>query len=134
MSVQDAFKTALDGAQRVEQLPASDRAMAQATTAMFDFCVDFIRTHGNEAIRDLGSRLWLTVNQRVVQVAIWSGVQTVHFTVVQNAGVLQALILLPGEWLKRVERECVNELGAIVFAGSQAVDYIQPWQARGKVC
>lgn len=123
MSFAAVFKAALDGAVRVEQLTGDEKAQALAMTRMFDACVAFLSAQSNEVLQALGDRLWSTIHQRVVQVAIWPAVATVTFTVVRQRGVLQGMILLPSDWIERVEKDCVNELGAVVFVGSQAVAY-----------
>lgn len=77
----------------------------------------------NHRINRLMSVVWHLIGNRVTPVAIGPDVPSVSFTVVQQQEVLKAIIFMPRQWTSMVELSPSNELGALVYVGSQAVDF-----------
>lgn len=92
--------------------------------ALFTGGVDFLRSiFPNPVIRRLASVLWETVGQKITPVAWGPPVRSLSFMVTGPKSAPQAMIIAPQTWADMVSQDPIMQLGALVFVGSQAVDY-----------
>jgi hypothetical protein len=91
---------------------------------LFTGSVDFLRgTFPNQPIRRLTSVMWEVVGHKIVPVGYGMGVPSLTFAVDGSVEAPRAVILSPKNWHEMVRQDPVTQLGAVVFVGSQAVDY-----------
>jgi hypothetical protein len=101
-----------------------DKQKMRLMSDTFTAAVDFLRSQfPNDSIRALMAMVWDLVGHRVAPVVFGPDVPTLSFAAVQRGDVESAVIIMPHQWLERVKVDVVNETGAIVFVGSQAVDF-----------
>ncbi len=97
---------------------------AKECEALFTRGVDFLRSEfPNPVIRRLASVIWETVGQKVTPVAWGIDVKVLSFVMMGPRSAPQGLIIPPLGWAKMMGQDPIMQLGALVFAGSQAVDY-----------
>lgn len=111
-----------------EELPETDPQFAELKRKghLFTVCVDLLRAHANvpsPRLNQLMGLTWTLVSRRIVPVATGLPVATLHVAVVRQDGAEQARIFMPDDWPEMVLADCVGQLGAVVWAGSQAVDF-----------
>jgi hypothetical protein len=97
---------------------------AKEVEALFTGGVDFLRSiFPNPVIRRLASVLWETVGQKITPVTWGLPVKSLSFVVVGPKSAPQAMIAAPQTWAEMVGKDPIMQLGALVFVGSQSVDY-----------
>lgn len=103
--------------------PKSDLAQSgQRTADLYTETVATLKLHANTTLAQLGHRIWDVIHHRLVHVAMTS-VPTAHFLAARKDNVDQGVVLLPLDWVAMVAKEPVMQFGAVIFTGSQAVDY-----------
>jgi hypothetical protein len=101
-----------------------DYAKAKECECLFTGGVDFLRSQfPNPVIRRLASVLWETVGQKVTPVAWGIDVKSLSFVLMGPKSAPQGLIIPPPNWASMLVRDPIMQLGALVFVGSQAIDY-----------
>lgn len=73
--------------------------------------------------------VWDVFHYRYVVAAVGAPVKSVTFAVMNH----QAMILLPLDWEQMIKDEPLMQLGALIFSGSQAVDYYNGLFAPGVI-
>lgn len=97
---------------------------ARECEAIFTQGIEFLRSEfPNPVIRRLASVVWETVGQKITPVAWGVDVKALSFVVMGPRSAPQGLIIPPLDWSKKVGQDPIMQLGALVFVGSQAVDY-----------
>jgi hypothetical protein len=95
--------------------PMSDR---------FTSGVGFLKTvFPNQAIRELMTLVWDLVGNRITPVAMGPQVQSLSIACTRRLGMTQAIIFMPHHWLAMIKADPIYQLGALVYVGSQAVDF-----------
>jgi hypothetical protein len=125
----ERFAEILRQSKNVEEMPhdSAEYANVKTVESLFTASVHLLRSQFPDPnIRRLMSIVWDLVKHRVVESAL-GPVATPSFTVVRAGDATRALILLPVEWVRRIEEDPVMQTGALIFLGSQAVDY---WNGR----
>lgn len=77
----------------------------------------------NERVRTLGRMIWDLVHNKQVLTAIGPDVPSLGFAVLKAKEMHQAIILIPKTWPQMCMDDPFMQLGAILFAGAQAVDF-----------
>jgi hypothetical protein len=116
----------LDGGTNVDKLPDSDpkKAKGQAMGDFFTQGVGYLKTDfPNDTIRKLMSLVWDIVGSKITPIAMGPDVQSVSIAVFGNPVLPQAAVFLPHNWLDELKRDPVLQMGALVFVGSQIVDF-----------
>ncbi len=111
---------------RAENLPKDDpvRVKGERAAAYFTDGVGMLKTiFPNPAIRDLMAMVWNVVGHRIVPTAMGPEVPTLTLAAVGSRLTPQAMIFIPHRWVEMVHENPVYQLGALVFVGSQAVDF-----------
>lgn len=101
-----------------------DYTQAKEVEALFTGGVDFLRSvFPNPVIRRLASVVYEAVGQKITPVCWGLAVRSLSFLVVGPRSAPQAMIHAPQKWADMVRKDPIMQLGALVFVGSQAVDY-----------
>lgn len=106
--------------------PSSPEALrGGAVESLFTSTVTQLKAHSRPIIATLGQRIWDVVHYRAVHTAMTTAVNTPTFMSVRRkeTGEPIGVILLPDDWVGLILKDHIMQLGAVVFAGSQAVDY-----------
>jgi hypothetical protein len=123
------------GGTRIENLPEGDlKAAGMKIGEAFTVGVALLREWRNPAVRDLAAMIWDIVGHRIVGTAIGPEVPSLTLAAfgAKSAYQLaaagsklapQAIIFTPHRWLNMIAENAPYQLGALVFVGSQAVDY-----------
>jgi len=145
------MKTALDALQAsvrssrdtASKLPPHEceSATTQAIGGTFTASVHFLRYHQpNARVSKLADMIWDIVGNRIVVVSATNTVDEISFLVLQKSAARDVLatILVPERWLDAVVDRPAEQMGGVVFVGSQAVDFYNGKidgtnQARGEV-
>src|SRR5271154_7022345 len=124
-TVAEMMAAFVNGGQRVEKLDADDplRAQGMRLGERFTEGVGILKNFPNPAIRDLMSMVWDIVCNRLVPIALGPKVPSLTFGAMGKRDKPDGIIFVPHEWEKMIEEDAVCQLGALVFVGSQAVDY-----------
>jgi hypothetical protein len=117
----------------VKELPEGrEKADALAMQEAFTNAVDYLRSRfPNEKVRKRAARIWETINQRKVNVALGPEVSSLYFAFTRSSHPsfrlgqhsAQGMIFMPHRWLDMVAADAVMQTGAVLFVGSQAVDF-----------
>lgn len=110
----------------LRDLPEGDplAALGQTCEALFTSGVEVLRSLvPNDRIRSIARVVWDLVDHKQVLVVLGAEVPSITFTVMQRSGVHQGLVLIPKACPELVEADPFMQLGAILFAGVQAVDF-----------
>jgi hypothetical protein len=104
------------------------KAMETAFTAGVAFLRDL---YPNERIRKLATLVWDIVGGHRVPVVLGPKVPTMSLCMIgtkdpktQEMTGMRAVIMLPHHWMDLVEANPLLQMGAIVFVGSQAIDFV----------
>ena len=111
---------------RAEKLPTDDpvRVKGERGAAYFTEGVALLKTdYPNPAIRELMTMVWSIVGHRIVPVALGPEVPSLTLAAAGNRLTPQAIIFMPHHWVDMIHENPLYQLGALVFVGSQAVDY-----------
>src|SRR5574338_1648315 len=112
--------------QKAENLPEGDpkKLKAQAMGDAFTQGVGYLKTDfPNDSIRKLMALVWDIVGHKITPVAVGPDVQSVSLAAFGNPGLPQAAVFLPHNWLNEIEVDPVLQMVALVFVGSQIVDF-----------
>ncbi len=113
--------------QNVETMPKDDplRIAGERMGNMFTEGVLLLRGFPNQAIQDLAMMVWDIVGNRVVLTALGPAVPSLSLAAIKmrDTGETKGIIFVPHNWPTMVREDPVYQLGALVFVGSQAVDY-----------
>lgn len=100
-----------------------DYTVAKEVEGLFTGAVDFLRsTFPNQALRRLAGILWDAVEYKVTPLIYGMSVRTLGFA--RDTETPRAFIAPPADWNNKVRKDPITQLGAVVFVGSQAVDYV----------
>lgn len=124
------------GGTRVENLPEGDPLQMAGLKIgeAFTMGVALLREWHNPAIRDLAVMIWDIVGHRIVATALGPEVPSLTLAAFGNKSAYQlaaagsklapqAIIFTPHKWLDMIAENAAYQLGALVFVGSQAVDF-----------
>lgn len=97
----------------------ADRMQRTFTTG-----VHFLRAiFPSPTVNDLMAYVWDVVGKKHVPCGVGPEVPTITIaSIVSKTNGMRNMILIPHDWLEKVEQNCVYQLGAMVFVGSQATD------------
>lgn len=112
--------------QKAEDMPEGDplRVRGERAAAYFTDGVGLLKTYyPNESIRDLMAMTWDIVGHRIVSTAIGPAVPSLTLAVAGNPVAPHAMIFIPHNWVAMIDENPTYQLGALVFVGSQAVDF-----------
>jgi hypothetical protein len=110
--------------QAIQEAEGSDPTEAKKCERFFTQGIEFLRSEfPNPVIRRLASVFWETVGQKITPVAWGLGVKALSFVVVGPRSGPQGLIIPPLNWVEMVGKDPIMQMGALVFVGSQAIDY-----------
>lgn len=105
----------------IQDTPKTDPD-ALGAQQIFTAGVDFLaKLFPNPAINRLMKAAWEVIGQKVVPVCFGLRVQTLSF-IMENAS-SQPFIATPPSWARKMHLDPITQVGALVFVGSQAVDY-----------
>lgn len=115
----------LDSGVHVKDLPEGDplRAKGEEFGDRFTEGVAFLKRFPNENIARLMSLVWDIVGHRVVPVALGPGVVSLTFGALKKGPKVDGIIFVPPKWNELLQRDPVFQVGALVFVGSQVVDF-----------
>lgn len=108
---------------RAEKLPAGDplRVNGQKMSDAFTNGVAFLLTSfPNNHIQSLMKLVWDVVGHRIAPVALGPQVPSLSLAARLDG---DAIIFMPHNWLEMIAKDPVEQMGALVFVGSQAVDF-----------
>jgi hypothetical protein len=95
---------------------------AREIESLFQAGTDFLRKlFPNPVINRLMRATWDTVGNKIVPVCFGFKVPTLAFILESDSA--QPFIATPKKWASMVHRDPITQMGALVFVGSQAVDY-----------
>lgn len=77
----------------------------------------------NERIRVLMRFVWDLVGYKITPVGIGPDVQSISLAMAEREKIPQAYIFLPLKWIEQLQEDAVLQMGALVFTGSQALDF-----------
>jgi hypothetical protein len=101
---------------------AADYAEARELSDVFSAGVDFLaKLFPNPVINRLMRSVWDTVGQKVVPVCF--GMRVTGLSFIRESFASQPFIATPVNWVRMVRLDPITQVGALVFVGSQAVDY-----------
>lgn len=101
-----------------------DYSQAKECETLFTRGVDFLRSEfPNPVIRRLASVVWDVVGQKITPVAWGLDVKVLSFVVVGHKSAPQGMVIPPLNWAKMMGQDPIMQLGALVFVGSQVIDY-----------
>ena len=104
--------------------PGPERSNAKAKGDAFTDGVDMLRgVFPNKRINKLMGMVWDLVGGKIVPLVGGMPVATLVFAVVGKLDDMQARIFVPDNYLKMIKEDGCHQLGALVFTGSQAVDF-----------
>lgn len=93
----------------------------------FTMSVDFLRSvFPNPIINERMAAVWDIVHYNIAPVVLGPDLPTIHFAAlgtVAEPAKGKAMFILPFKWLDMVHEDLLMQLGALVFTGSQAVDF-----------
>lgn len=110
----------------LRDLPDDDpiAVLGKTCEALFTNGVEVLRSIvPNERVRALARVVWDLVGHKQVLVVLGADVPSLAFTVMVRGGVQQGLVLIPKAWPQMIEADPFMQLGAILFAGVQVVDF-----------
>jgi hypothetical protein len=112
-------------ARQLEEVSEEDQVRkAKDIERVFTLGVDFLRVEfPNPAINRLMGIVSDVVKQRVAPVCSGLKVPTLSFILAGVKTAPQAMIATPANWVDMVRKDPLTQLGALVYVGSQAVDY-----------
>jgi hypothetical protein len=97
---------------------------AKECETLFTQGVEFLRSEfPNPVIRRLASVLYETVGQKITPVAWGLDVTALSFVIIGPRSSPQGLIIPPLNWARMVSQDPIMQMGALVFVGSQSIDY-----------
>ena len=103
-----------------KDLEGPAKAHAKSIADSFTSGVDFLRSSfPNESIRSLMALVWDLCGSRIVPLAMGPQVPGLSFGKMGVNGVIFA----PDNWVSQIQADALYQMGAIVFVGSQAVDF-----------
>ncbi len=93
---------------------------ARVLSESFTSGVGYLRSSfPNESIRTLMSIVWDLCGSKTVPLALGPSVQSLSFGKMGANGIMFA----PVDWVAQIKEDAVYQMGALVFVGSQAVDF-----------
>ena len=113
----------------LKDLPADDplTQIGNVCEALFTAGVDMLRSViPNDRVRAIASVVWDLVGHKEVLVALGPDVPTLSFTAIRfdkADDAVKGVVLVPKKWPQMVDEEVFMQLGAILFVGSQVVDF-----------
>lgn len=110
----------------VNDLPGDDPAakLGKVCGSLFTEGVATLRSLiPNDRIRAIARVIWDLVGHKRVLVALGPDVTSLSFTVMRHGTVDQGLVLIPKNWPEMVDEDRFMQLGAILFVGTQVVDF-----------
>src|ERR1700744_3092368 len=112
-------------ARQLEEVPEDDRVRrAKDIERVFTLGVNFLCSEfPNPVINRLMGIVSDVVGQRVAPVCFGLQVPTLSFIIAGVNVAPQAMIATPANWVDMVRKDPLTQLGALVYVGSQAVDY-----------
>lgn len=115
----------IKGGERVEKMPEGDplRAKGMRLGDRFTEGVAMLRGFPNPDLRTLMAMVWDIVGNRVVPIALGPEVPSLTFGAMGSKEKPDGIIFIPHNWEAMIEEDPVCQLGALVFVGSQAVDF-----------
>ena len=125
-TVADLIKLGFTNVGQQEDLTpgSSEYAKAEAKGDAFTQGVDMLRSKfPHKGINELMSMVWDLVGGKIVPLVGGMPVATLVFAVVGKLNDLQARIFVPDDYVEMVQKDGVHQLGALVFVGSQVVDF-----------
>src|SRR5512141_1807258 len=90
---------------------------------LFTCGVALLRGFRNPRISNLATNIWQVFEHRHTVLAVGPPVASLSFAAVVRQGVIQAMVLAPADWYETAIKDPVMQVGAILFTGSQAVDF-----------
>lgn len=98
--------------------------LGKTCETLFTNGVDVLRSLvPNERVRALSRVIWDLVEHKQVLVVLGSDVRALAFVVQLHRGVQQGFVLIPQAWPEMVVADPFMQLGAILFVGTQVVDF-----------
>jgi len=121
VSLRDIENQILD----VLQDRAQDLQQDELNQALFFASLEFIETRfPNPALKRIATILSYMVEQGITRAHWSSNIKTLAFVVVRHRDVIQSGIMIPENWSNYLLQDPITQLGALIFTGSQAVDYV----------
>ncbi len=124
-TVAEVMAAFIKGGERVEKMPKGDplRVKGEKLGNRFTEGVAMLKLWPSPHVRALMSMVWDIVGNRVVPIVLGPEVDSLSFAAMGDPSMPDAIIFIPHEWEKMIQEDPVCQLGALVFVGSQAVDY-----------
>jgi len=124
-AVAEMLSAFMHGGERIEKMSKDDpkRVKGETLGARFTEGVGMLRRFPNPQIRALADMVWQVVGHRIVPIALGPSVPSLTFGAMGSAARPDGIIFVPHEWEAMIKENAVYQLGALVFVGSQAVDY-----------
>jgi hypothetical protein len=110
----------------VDDMPADspEAVNARLCERLFTNGVDTLRAlFPNLHVRKISRLIWDLIGSRQVATAVAGDIPSITFAVGRQNGVDSAIILVPYRWPDMVKEDWTMQLGAILNAGVQAVDF-----------
>lgn len=110
----------------VADLPEDDpiAKIGRVCEGLFTGGVDVLRSLvPNDRIRAIARIVWDLVGHKRVLVALGPDVPTLSFTATRHGDVIQGFVVIPKHWPQMTKDDPFMQLGAILFVGSQVVDF-----------
>jgi hypothetical protein len=126
----EAFLLPATGVRELPEGREKNDVLAMQET--FTGAVDYLRSRfPNKKVQKRAARIWEVINQRKVNVALGPEVSSLYFAFTRSSHPsfrlgqhsAQGMIFMPHRWLDMVAEDAVMQTGAVLFVGSQAVDF-----------
>lgn len=115
----------LQNVREVESRNGAEYVKAKEIEGLFTGSVNFLRSgFPNPTIKRLALVMWDVIAHNVTPLCWGKDVRNLSFVVAGSRTAPQSMILTPTDWHKMVRRDPLTQLGALVFVGSQAIDYV----------
>lgn len=124
-TVAEIMASFIRGGERVEKMPKGDpmRIKGERLGERFTEGVAMLKLWPSPDVRTLMSFVWDIVGNRVVPTALGPEVPTLTFAAMGNPAMPDGILFVPHNWEGMIQEDPVCQLGALVFVGSQVVDY-----------
>jgi hypothetical protein len=115
-----------DSPKFLKDFPAEDQFAVNASQSekLFTTAVAVLKVSSNPIISDLMSYVWDVFHHRHILMVVGPKVPSITFgATLKSSGEVQGLVFVPPNWPDMVKDQPLMQIGAIIFTGSQVVDF-----------
>jgi|SRR5688572_9798220 len=125
MGYKDDLRKIFPTAEFHDEQPVSETDVATTLERLYTATVASVASHPNKMLATLGKNLWSVMHHRHVALVMHDGFPSMSFFVAapRRGERAQGMIVAPGPWVALMKSQPLVAIGAVIFAGSQAVDF-----------